>query len=114
MVSVATTFRLSPSVYAVRKRFPNTSISTDAASGAAGRAARRPPRWRSAGREARGHEPARRAAGMVPSPGGGAGRRGVGGGGRVRTPVRGGPVRRAPGQETNKRTRELIELAGGA
>src|SRR5437762_3090149 len=34
IVSVATTFRLSPSVYAVRKRFPNTSISTDAASGA--------------------------------------------------------------------------------
>ena len=37
IVSVATTSRLSPSVYAATKRFPKTSMSTDAASGATSR-----------------------------------------------------------------------------
>jgi len=37
IVSVATTSRLSPSVYAETKRFPKTSMSTDAASGATSR-----------------------------------------------------------------------------
>src|SRR6266851_3655740 len=41
MVSVATTSRLSPSVYAAPKRSPNTSIVTEAANGGACRLARR-------------------------------------------------------------------------